>query len=82
MVSDKLFDKEIDIISKVMQKRLIEKQEKHGDEWKVSDIRHLRSRVVALYKLFLDSVFFEEEMKSLIDLANQSMLLYLRLKQE
>jgi len=81
-MSEKLFDKEIAIISKVMQKRLIEKQEKRGDEWKVSDLNYLRERIIVLYDLVMGSVFIEEEMKSLIDLSNQCMLLYLRLKED
>jgi len=78
-MSKKLFDEEINIISEAMQKRLIEKQEKHGDEWKTSNLNYLRHRIMILFDLFVSSIETDKEKIKLVDLANQSMLLYLRL---
>jgi len=82
MVLDELFDKEIALFSKFMKNRLIEKQEKHGDIWKTLSFNDLRERVRYLYDLFEKSIFIDIEKKKLIDLANQCMLLFLRIIKE
>jgi len=82
MVLDKLFDKEIASFSKFMKSRLIEKQEKYGDKWKTMSFDDLRERIRYLYDLFEKSIFIDVEKKKLVDLANQCMLLFLRIIKE
>ncbi len=78
----KLFDNEIGIIASAMQHRLIEKQAKYGDLWKNCGIDQLRKAVDFIYDTMKERRSTEKEMISLVDLANQCMLLYLRLKGE
>ncbi len=73
------FDKEIDQISEVMKNRLLEKQESLGNIWKTTELLHLRTRLIHIYHRWYNKMLIEEEPTRLIDLANQAMLLYLRL---
>lgn len=69
---------------KAMLNRLEEKRAKYGDSWKTTPLMVLRARIVEEYiewdKASLKDTL-EEEMKKLVDLANQCMLLFIRLKQ-
>lgn len=70
--------------------RLIDKYNKHKDTWKESTILYLRMRIKFLYDLLEDywgkihnniiSDNIELELKRVLDLACQSLLLYKRLK--
>jgi hypothetical protein len=74
-----MFDSEMQVISDVMKTRLVEKQDKHGDEWKEASLDHMRDRVDFIYEVLMKRRATELEPISMIDMANQCMLLYLRL---
>jgi len=81
-MSEKLFNKEIEVFSKAMQKRLIEKQDEKGDSWKNAPLWELWE--ILSYKSEqmledIDSYSIDDDIKHLVDLANQCMLIYLRL---
>ena len=72
--------------SKEMLKRLLEKREKYGDSWLKVPIEQLRRRVIDevtewVIEAFKPDYNKEDEMKELIDIANQCLLLYYRLKE-
>jgi hypothetical protein len=75
------YEKEMEIIHKAMQERLIIKHEKHRNSWKYTSPNYLRKRIKEIYKLLQECWDNNNinEQKRLIDLSNQSMLLYLRL---
>lgn len=78
------YEKEIKKIHKAMQEILIIKHEKYRHSWKYTSIGYLRERIKKIYKKLEDcwkNNNIDEE-RRLINIANQSMLLYLRLKQE
>ncbi|KKM91613.1 hypothetical protein LCGC14_1226850 [marine sediment metagenome] len=78
-----MFKEELKIFCKVMQDRLIEKQPKHGDVWMSSSHSVLRSRLEFIYALWNDErALTDKEEISLIDIANQAMLLYIRIKKK
>jgi len=73
----------IEELSKIfvpMAKRFHEKEAKHGDEWKKVSVDFMKQRVCFMYDLFMNAVTPKEHKKALVDLANQAMLLYLRLE--
>jgi len=77
-----MYEKEMKIISKAMKERLEEKYEKHKDTWKTSRLSYLNSRITFLVNLYFDVnvVTIKDCQKKLVDIANQCMLLYLRLR--
>jgi len=65
-----------------MLNRLTEKQPKYKDSWKTVTIEELRERLIFIIGKSLKRRNSIEEDKSLIDLANQAMLLWIRKKLE
>jgi len=63
-----------------MNCRFKEKEKKYGNSWKTASLDDMRERIMYMYAKWLDDNKPEE--KWLIDLANQAMLLYLRLSGE
>jgi hypothetical protein len=74
----KLFFIETEMFRMKMQKRLIEKQDKYGDSWKITSLEELRDKITRMYGKFLDKKNTKEEGTVLLDFANQCMLLYER----
>ena len=77
-----MFEEEIEVIANELRRRLIEKQDKHGDEWKTSTLTFLRNRIDFMYKILIKRRGTSFEPISLVDMANQCMLLYIRLIEE
>lgn len=77
-----MFAKEISIVSDAMKSRLIEKRDKHGNEWKEVSIDQLRKRVDFMFKKMLERCGTDSESISLVDMTNMLMLLYLRLQED
>jgi len=76
----------VEEFSKEMLKRLLEKREKYGDSWLNVPMNQLRRRVIDEVTEWVTEAFKpdynkEDEMKELIDIANQCLLLYYRLKE-
>lgn len=63
-----------------MNARLKEKEPKYDDSWKTKSLDDLRDKVMFMYGKWLGEN--KPETKWLLDLANQAMLLYLRLIDE
>lgn len=74
-----MYEKQIEIIAELMRKRLEEKQKKYGELWEVNTITNLQKRVGVKMQNYKDCMNSDKEMISLVDLANQAMLLCLRL---
>ena len=64
-----------------MRDRFEEKEAKHGKTWKRASKRIMTIRIVKMFDLW-DENNKELEKKRLLDLANQAMLLYMRLEAE
>lgn len=75
------YNKEMKIIHEALENRLIEKHEIYKNTWKYVSMKYLRVRIKKIYKLLEQSWKNNNinEEKKLIDIANQAMLLYLRL---
>ena len=76
------YHEEIEIIVEAMQKRLIQKYDKHKNSWTYTSEIHQRERVKFMFLNSVTNKETEDEMKWLLDLSNQAMLLYIRLKQK
>jgi hypothetical protein len=61
-----------------MMARMIEKEPKHGDSWKDSTIIELKERLRFMKEVHSKREYTDLENVSLVDLANQAMLLWLR----
>jgi hypothetical protein len=61
-----------------MMARMIEKEPKHGDSWKNSSIKDLKERLKFIKDVHSKREYTDLENISLVDLANQAMLLWLR----
>ena len=76
----------VEEFSREMLKRLKEKQSEYGDSWLEVPLKQLRGRVWEEVEEWLRVVWLmgseEMEMKELVDIANQCLLLYYRLKQQ
>lgn len=67
--------------SKRMLERLVEKERKYGDSWLKVPVGQLRIRLLLEFGEWKDSWYdLEKEMNELVDIANQALLLYYRLK--
>ena len=65
----------------MMLKRLQEKQGEYRDSWRYVDLDQLRMRIRRKCCTWAMSTYTPEELQELVDLANQCMLLYIRLKE-
>jgi len=68
--------------SEEMLKKLEARVEKHGGSWKNVSIWHLRGRLIQEFNEWKQMIESEFEPNELIDIANQCMLLYFRLKEK
>jgi len=64
-----------------MLEKIREKKKKHGDSWLKVPLEVLRRRVTEEYLEWSKATNPVREMNELIDLANQCMLLWIRLRQ-
>jgi len=75
-----MYEKEMKSISDLMKKRLEEKHAKHGDEWKIVSIEQLQEAIDFIHGIYHKRKNTDKEIIALTDIANQAMLLCLRLK--
>lgn len=61
-----------------MKRRIKEKQEKHRNEWQEISIEQLKERLLFIFSKHLERKNSDLEDISLVDLANQAMLLWVR----
>ena len=76
------YEFEINEISNAMRKRLDEKFNDHKNTWKTSPKEYHKDRIEFLYKKLINEFDSKILQKNLIDLANQSMLLWLKIERE
>ena len=81
-MSVSISDEEFNKMFSAMKSRFIEKEAKHGNSWKTAGMIAMWKRVEYMFDLFMNAVFDanNKPTKVLVDLANQVMLLYLRLE--
>jgi len=62
-----------------MLSKLVEARKRHGDSWLIVPISQLRRRLKKEFQEWCNAKDKETELKELIDIANQCLLLYFRL---
>ena len=67
---------------RAMMKKIRKAAVKRGDSWEYCDIDDLRERLKMEYCEWRLSIYASEEADELIDVANQAMLLWIRLQRE
>ena len=77
----------VEEFSREMLKRLLEKRRDYGDSWLDVSIPHLCGRLVEEFFEWIKTSYpwgpsetIDEEMRELVDIANQALLIYHRLK--